>query len=154
MPERMERYQRIASYAGVATFVTLAAILVAGIATFARARAGCTDECDPKGQVEKNRIVEVDFQFLKYSEGQVQPTYDVRTRVCCDLCLKKTCYVWWSMWAWQYHCTDWKRKFAVLMSEETNWQNLDTPNRSYKSRQEVEAHAKEMSNNDACVKVK
>jgi hypothetical protein len=41
-----------------------------------------------------------------------------------------------------------------MMTDKDNWQNLDFATKSYKSKADVEADAREMAKTDQCVKLK
>ncbi len=100
----------------------------------------CPDECklsDPN----KNRTVEVDFVFVKYNEGQSQPIYDVKVRVCCDICLQRTCFVYWTQNKWENHCTPWKTLFQVMKTEAANWENMTNPGTNYKDEAAIKGDA-------------
>lgn len=100
----------------------------------------CPDECN-LSDANKNKTVEVKFVFVKYNEGQSQPIYDVQVRVCCDICLQRTCLIYWTQNKWENHCTPWKTVFQVMKTEAANWENMTYAGTNYKDEAAIKADA-------------
>lgn len=117
-------------------------------ATLNATAMGCPDECKLSDPNKKQ--VEVELVFVKYNEGQSQPIYDVNVRVCCDMCLQRTCYVYWTQNKWEKHCTKWKTAFQVMKTEAANWENMTYPGTNYGTEAAVKADAEKHAANINC----